>query len=258
MQPMQAHLSLTEDNTQMRLMWVSASENVPIVQYGISRSLNMFANGTSHTYNSTQLCDNWMLPMYWIDPGNMHDVVMTNLEPSTNYFYRYGNDQDGWSEVQQFTSAKPLGDPSVNIFAFADMGTAICIGEGWCEQNSNGTTNNVYHQLLESEYDMVLHVGDISYAVGYSIRWEEFFAQIQPIATEVPYMVCIGNHEYDYSTQPFHPYWSNYGDDSQGECGVPFLNRFHMPHNSLWYSFDYGNVHFTLISTEHDFETKYK
>lgn len=46
---------------------------------------------------------------------------------------------------------------------------------------------------------------------------------------------------------------------SGGECGVAAARRFHMPsapsspHTApFWYSFDYGSVHFTVISTEHD------
>jgi len=27
----------------------------------------------------------------------------------------------------------------------------------------------------------------------------------------------------------YHPEWGNYGDDSRGECGVAFAQRFHMP-----------------------------
>jgi len=66
-------------------------------------------------------------------------------------------------------------------------------------------------------------------------------------------MATIGNHEYDHPNQPFKPSWSNYGDDSHGECGIPFFYRFHPPNNDLWWSIDYGNVHFTLVSLEHDF-----
>lgn len=80
-------------------------------------------------------------------------------------------------------------------------------------------------------------------------------------------MISIGNHDYDYevggSKDPsspggngFHPEWGNFGHDSGGECGVPTFYRFHMPDtgNSLWwYSYDYGMVHFTVFSTEHNF-----
>jgi len=95
--------------------------------------------------------------------------------------------------------------------------------------------------------------------MGQAPRWDEFFYQIQPIATAVPYMVCIGNHEYDWPTIGWRPSWSNYNTDSGGECGVPYNKRFSMAGSiqsgtqNLWYSFDYGNIHFILISTEHDF-----
>lgn len=80
-------------------------------------------------------------------------------------------------------------------------------------------------------------------------------------------MVGIGNHEYDHmldsnSNDPsgvsgngFHPIWGNYYDDSDGECGVPMYQRYHMPSggNSLfWYSFDFGSVHTVMLSSEHD------
>lgn len=49
-----------------------------------------------------------------------------------------------------------------------------------------------------NEIDFVLHIGDISYAVGDSSEWDEFMNQITPIAQKVPYMTCIGNHERDF------------------------------------------------------------
>ena len=30
------------------------------------------------------------------------------------------------------------------------------------------------------------------------LQWDEFFDQVQPVATQLPYMVCIGNHERDF------------------------------------------------------------
>jgi len=90
--------------------------------------------------------------------------------------------------------------------------------------------------------------------MGDGTRWDQFFWQIEPISKVVPWMVSIGNHEYDYGNQPFKPDWSNYGEDSNGECGIPFTKRFHMPNNnSYWWSIDYGNIHFIVSSEEHDF-----
>lgn len=64
--------------------------------------------------------------------------------------------------------------------------------------------------------------------------------QNEPVAANIPWMVGAGNHEhfYDYSA---------------------FRNRFKMPQNhnlgsngNFWYDFDYGNVHWISISSEHD------
>jgi hypothetical protein len=41
----------------------------------------------------------------------------------------------------------------------------------------------------------ILHVGDISYADGDPEIWDSFMDSIEPIASRVPYMVAIGNHE---------------------------------------------------------------
>jgi len=82
-----------------------------------------------------------------------------------------------------------------------------------------------------------------------TIRWEQYQALIEPIASRTPYMVSIGNHEYCYLTggendpsgapgNGFHPIWGNYGNDSGGECGVPMFYRYHMPDNGnslFWY-----------------------
>ena len=43
--------------------------------------------GTSQTYKATDLC---YLNGVFIDPGYIHDVLLTGLEPSTTYYYSCG------------------------------------------------------------------------------------------------------------------------------------------------------------------------
>jgi hypothetical protein len=77
-------------------------------------------------------------------------------------------------------------------------------------------------QEVDAEQDaasLVLHVGDISYANGDPDIWDSFMDGIQPIASRVPYMVAIGNHEYGYrkgsgamvdpsgASGPYQPSW---------------------------------------------------
>ena len=46
--------------------------------------------------------------------------------------------------------------------------------------------------------------GDISYAVGYMSQWDNFFHQIEPVASTKAWMASIGNHEQGYSNStPF-------------------------------------------------------
>jgi len=49
------------------------------------------------------------------------------------------------------------------------------------------------------KYRMVMHVGDLSYADGTPSAWPTFMDLIEPVAKRVPYMIAIGNHEFDYS-----------------------------------------------------------
>jgi hypothetical protein len=50
---------------------------------------------------------------------------------------------------------------------------------------------NTTHQVISDieNIDMVVHIGDICYANGYLSQWDQFTAQIEPIASRVPYMI---------------------------------------------------------------------
>jgi hypothetical protein len=53
-----------------------------------------------------------------------------------------------------------------------------------------GSLNTTYQIISDLENtDMVVHIGDICYANGYLSQWDQFTAQIEPIASTVPYMI---------------------------------------------------------------------
>jgi hypothetical protein len=258
-QPMQGHLQLTNEISQMRVMWVqgtSPTDSV-VLYYQKGTEHLQIATGTSFTYSLDDIkacqIDSRAVDL-WREPGQIHDVLLTGLKPGTTYSYRFGNGKE-WSKEYSFTTRTEVGpDNGINVVTFGDMGTFRCQPENACETGSMGTTTKIWNQLQQGiEYQMVLQIGDISYAVGNAAQWDQFFWQVEPIATSIPWMTTIGNHEYDHQSQPFKPSWSNYGSDSGGECGIPFYYRFHPPNNDLWWSLDFGNVHFSLLSMEHDF-----
>jgi hypothetical protein len=53
-------------------------------------------------------------------------------------------------------------------------------------------TLNTTDRLIEDldNIDIVFHIGDLSYANGYLSEWDQFTAQVEPIASHVPYMVA--------------------------------------------------------------------
>lgn len=156
-------------------------------------------------------------------------------------------------------------------FLFGDMGTATPYSTFLRTQDESiATVKWILRDIeaLGNKPAFVSHIGDISYARGYAWLWDHFFTQIEPIASKVAYHVCIGNHEYNWPSQPWRPDWSVsiYGKDGGGECGVPYSLKFKMPGNSseltgtqapatrnLYYSFDMGAVHFVYMSTETNF-----
>lgn len=100
------------------------------------------------------------------------------------------------------------------------------------------TAISMEQEIAAHPVDLVLHMGDLAYADGKHRVWESFMDTIEPISSRVPYMVGVGNHEYDYQSgqendptqsEPYHPGWGNFENDSGGECGVMIARRFQMP-----------------------------
>lgn len=144
------------------------------------------------------------------------------------------------------------------------------------EEDGSNEYNNFQHaslnttkQLIQDlkNIDIVFHIGDLSYANGYLSQWDQFTAQIEPIASSVPYMIArfahrvftllnlsfrldlfsftsnvitgdsnfSGNHERDWpGTGSFYE-----NMDSGGECGVLAETMFYVPAKNranFWYA----------------------
>ncbi|XP_073021449.1 probable inactive purple acid phosphatase 2 [Primulina eburnea] len=270
--PEQVHLALTGKDGEMRVMFVTHDGEESFVRYGLTRREMGRVVGTRVSrYEREDMCDSPANESVgWRDPGFIHDGVMINLEIGKRYYYQVGSDPGGWSVKFSFISQNLDSDETV-AFMLGDMGTAAPYKTFDRTQGESLSTIRWIKRDIESFGNkpmMISHIGDISYARGYSWLWDTFFTQIEPIASRVPYHVCIGNHEYNWPLQPWKPKWASsvYKKDSGGECGVPYSLRFNMPGNdseltgmkapetrNLYYSFDMGVVHFVYLSTETNF-----
>ncbi|XP_072951813.1 probable inactive purple acid phosphatase 2 [Typha angustifolia] len=270
--PDQIHLSFTDHEGEMRVLFVTGDGADSFVRYGLEKDGLVRTVGTEvRRYERKDMCD---FPanasIGWRDPGFIHDGVMNDLEKGRRYYYKVGSDSGGWSDIRSFISRDSDSNETI-AFLFGDMGTYVPYSTFYRTQEESKSTVKWILRDIEALGDkpaFVSHIGDISYARGFAWIWDEFFSQIELIASSVPYHVCIGNHEYDWPSQPWRPGWSYgvYGKDGGGECGVPYSLRFKMPGNSslptgtgapntlnLYYSFDVGVVHFLYISTETNF-----
>jgi len=279
--PMHIHIALTASPSEMMVTFVTKeSLRPPLVQLGTAPGEYTHTfQGTTHTYNDSALCEPAGPKAVWTAPGMIHDAVVAGLRPSTKYFYRVGSPH-AWSEEASFWSPPaPAASTPVRFLMYGDQGLAHDFCEGCHPGIEAGGVANTWAAVSSAvqasgtdtpRVDMLLHIGDLSYARGREYIWDIWFDMLTPVASTIAYMVSVGNHEYDYmlpgekdpslpktghATNGYHPPWGDYYDDSHGECGVPTTQRFHMPDTGnavFWYSYTYGSVHFVMLSGEHD------
>ena len=118
----------------------------------------------------------------------VHTSVLKLLAARETYYYQCGNDDDGWSDVFQFSrKGEELPDTETLTFiTYGDMGVHFA--------NSNAVLQAVEKEDLKS-LDFVFHAGDLAYAFKNMTRWEVFLNRIQRIGAYVPYLVCLGNRD---------------------------------------------------------------
>ena len=282
--PTSLHIGFTSKRDEMLVIWVSGGGGhlsvPPTVEWGFSSgNLTHTVVGTSSTYHASDLCNapaNRSGPLAFIDPGAIHRVTISGLPSLTRIFYRAGGaGHRHWTKEHSFMSRRAAPSPStpstsstanasIKFLMYADQALPVPIFEGAWRMTKQVVAD------IEAGYDaFLLHPGDLGYAEGSGYIWDVWGAFVEPITARVPYMVTVGNHEYDHvgmkaegSGAPaggWHPLWGNLHDDSHGECGVPVSARFNGTGSAhptvegsngvFWYSFEEGLVH---MRSEHD------
>jgi len=225
------HLALTGDPTEMMVAWYT-EDTTPNSTVSFGTQSGNYQLSVYGTYN-------WWKSGY----GYNHFVLLTGLTPSTRYYYICGCEGNGWSNENSFEAA-PSGSVPFTIGVYGDMGI----------DNSANTTARVLSHVQNGDLDFIYHVGDLAYAddhfFSFQDTWNTFAGNIEPISSTIPYMVLPGNHEYT-SFDPFLFF------DTKNF--VVYNHRFMMPSpnsqaQSMYYSFDYSNVHFISYSTESSFD----
>jgi len=231
-QPTQIRLAFVPQGMAVTFTTINPLTTPPLVRYGLTQSkLNHQAvGGEPETYGTS----------YY------YTVLLPHLQAHTQYYYQV----DGDDTVRQFTTAMKTGDDSpFSVMVVGDMGLV----------HSKNTINQMKKAIPST--DFVLHIGDLSYADDFFLRpndtyegsWDMWLDEMEPITSTLPYMSLPGNHEVTCTeVTPFlcPPNQQNF---------TAYRKRFRMPSKesggveNLWYSYDYGSVHFVQIDTESDY-----
>lgn len=191
-EPLYPHLALTPIETEMSVQWVSGSnKGIPTVKYG--QESGVYKNvitGQSTTYTQDEMCNAPANSVGWMDPGYFHEVIINGLENGQLYYYVFGDDIYGYSEEHMMKVPMKSGPPhtTIKILGLADMGQAN-IDHFFNPENYLPSVLTSKNLNKEEDVDIIIHIGDISYAQGFVADWDVFFDQWQPIISHVPYMV---------------------------------------------------------------------
>eukprot|EP01083_Nonionella_stella_P088271 245890_1 len=302
-EPMHVHIAVPSapinakcgsSHSCMQVMWVQKAIEKPTIKYGISEDnlqWSVLAANRSKVSKDDYCGQQSGLPAGttgYFDTGYMITAYLLTLSPGTQYFYQVGDENFGWTDVRSFRAPPKYGNmvarddgKDLRLIIFGDLGNVAIdysMHHSWDFGNRGEiyTINTTHAMKLFSNgskenTDALIHIGDISYAVGFLAEWDTFFHQIEPVASNIPWMTGIGNHEYSWTGEWKPPSVSAdaYGNaDGGGECGVPY--NFYFPFANAnqeesrwsqydvsvvqpWYVFDYGTVRSIIMSTEHDF-----
>jgi hypothetical protein len=82
--------------SEVTVQWVTRDKGQPAVRWGTHTGLlNRKASGGSITYARGDMCGSPANTTGWLEPGWLHAVSMSGLQPGRRYWYQYG-DEVSW------------------------------------------------------------------------------------------------------------------------------------------------------------------
>ncbi|KAM7262895.1 hypothetical protein ACFE04_000578 [Oxalis oulophora] len=218
--PQQVHISLAAKD-HMRVSWITEDKKVKsLVEYGrVARKYEATAEGTHTSYH-----------YFFYKSGQIHDVQIGPLEPSTTYYYRCGG------QGPEFSFKTPPQAFPIEFAIVGDLGQTE-----W--------TQSTLQHMNNSDYDVFLLPGDLSYADSQQPLWDSFGRLVEPYASSRPWMVTEGNHEVETFPIIYPQGFKAYNA------------RWKMPHeesgsnSNLYYSFDVAGTHVIMLGSYTDFDS---
>jgi len=159
--------------------------------------------------------------------GKIAEVLVSGLRPSTKYEYtveRVGHRTAATLYTGSFTTAPPPGHLPVEFVVWGDSRSRAAI----CKR--------IAERILKTGVAICVHTGDLV-AAGRELRyWQtDLFEPARDLLARCSIFPVVGNHEL--------------GGRGKIDGYTIFRNFFSLPGNEVWYSFDYGGVHFCILDS---------
>lgn len=159
--------------------------------------------------------------MFQTDPGlvRIHEVTLTSLEPETKYYYRVS------CGAQTIDRTFVTGVHEETPFAVAIYGDSF---------KHPDKHREIAKGIAAEKPNFILHTGDLV-GGGYRLAtWDrQFFWPLFDVIDHIPLFSALGNHENSRKN---------------------YFSFFSLPHNEAYYSFDYGNSHFTVLDSNIEYK----
>ena len=285
----------SSDGSAFRISWTSGRNTtvaLPLLRWSTTSSdmQSSILNGTNLMTTSllqSELCGSPANSTGWHDLGFTHSGILnlsSLLIRPTRVWYQIGDTLSLFNAPSISLAIPSLAGtykyPS-KIIAFDDLGRgSFDDAQSWREYGKpSQNTSRALTSLLENStatpaFDLIWHVGDISYSTGYLSVADWFSFMINSWASRVCYVIGFGNHE---SGQPWDTTESGPSEfnhfslfdtnDSGGECGLVTNHIVPLPTTSSstgndgdattiktpWSLFSSGPFALVTLSTEHNF-----
>lgn len=160
-------------------------------------------------------------------------AVIYDLKAGTEYSYTIFNSAGQAQYSASFTTAEASPE-SVTFLHVSDTQDEDYNGAVWEKLMSDAQTHT-------DKIDLIMHSGDMVQYGNQEALWTQMLSHVRNYVSTIPIMLVSGNHSY----------WSDYTDktkDIEYNHSTVKLPKQDTA-NGQYYSFDYGDIHFVVLSS---------
>ena len=211
------YLLYTANNHEMLVIWQTLQSQNCSIEWGTD---------TTYTTGSATVNE------YGTD--HQYQYTLTGLVPGTHYYYRVHAGNAVFTG--DFVSGVNDNAASFTFFAYGDTRSQ--------PNEHDGVAARILAEMTSdsASQSFIVNSGDLVYDGDNESDWDDQFfsaqyTNIREMMSKLAYVSAVGNHE------------------GNGQLFAKYFPYPMMGNGIFYYSFDYGNVHFTVIDQYDDFST---